>query len=66
MNIMDIAVQQVDLLVLFVVKLEQFFFESSKFGDIVWYQALTPIVGIGLSSLLIERVYKKHFFKGQR
>ncbi|MGF7232944.1 chloride channel protein [Arachidicoccus sp.] len=52
------------ILKLFVVKLEHFFFESSKFGDIVWYQALTPIVGIGLSSLLIERVYKKHFLKG--
>lgn len=49
---------------LFVVKLEHFFFESSRFGDIVWYQALTPILGIGLSSLLIERVYRKDFYKG--
>jgi len=49
---------------LFVVKLEHFFFESSELGDIVWYQALTPILGIGLSSLLIEKVYKSSFKKG--
>ena len=49
---------------LFVVKLEHFFFESSSLGDIVWYQALTPILGIGLSSLLIEKVYKGNFRKG--
>lgn len=52
------------ILKLFVVKLEQYFFESSKYGDIVWYQALIPVLGIGLSSLLIERVYKKNFLKG--
>lgn len=49
---------------LVVVNLEHFFFESSSFGDIVWYQALTPILGIGISSLLIEKVYKKDFHKG--
>ena len=49
---------------LFVVKLEHFFFESSSLGDIVWYQALTPILGIGLSSFLIEKVYAESFKKG--
>ncbi|HEY0298388.1 MAG TPA: chloride channel protein, partial [Arachidicoccus sp.] len=52
------------VLKLFVVKLEHYFFESSRFGDIVWYQALIPVLGIGASSLLIEKVYKKHFLKG--
>lgn len=52
------------ILKLVVVNLEHFFFESSKFGDIVWYQALTPILGIGISSLLIEKVYRKDFKKG--
>ncbi|ANI90629.1 hypothetical protein A9P82_05000 [Arachidicoccus ginsenosidimutans] len=52
------------VLKLFVVKLEHFFFESSRFGDIVWYQALIPILGIGASSLLIEKVYRKNFLKG--
>jgi len=49
---------------LFVVNLEHFFFENSGFGDIVWYQALIPILGIGLSSFLIEKLYRKNFKKG--
>jgi len=52
------------VLKLFVVKLEHYFFGNFKFGDIVWYQALIPILGIGASSFLIEKVYKKHFQKG--
>jgi CIC family chloride channel protein len=52
------------VLKLFVVKLEHYFFESSKYGNIAWYQALIPVLGIGASSLLIEKVYKKNFLKG--
>lgn len=52
------------VLKLFVVKLEHVFLESSRYGDIVWYQALLPVLGIGASSFLIHRIYRKNFLKG--
>lgn len=52
------------VLKLFVVKLEHLFLESSHYGDIVWYQALLPALGIGASSFLIHRIYRRNFLKG--
>lgn len=52
------------LLKLFVFKIERYVFEDWKIGQILWYQSLLPIVGIGISALLIYKVFKKNFLKG--
>lgn len=47
-----------------VFKIETFVFEDWKIGNILWYQSLLPFIGIGISTLLISRFFKKDFLKG--
>ncbi|BAV08075.1 chloride channel protein [Filimonas lacunae] len=44
-------------------RLEELFFTHAAPGNVMWYQVLLPIVGIGVSSLLIVKVFKE-FKKG--
>lgn len=48
---------------LLVFRLEELFFAHAKPGNVMWYQVLLPIAGIGISSLLIVKVFKV-FLKG--
>lgn len=52
------------LLKLFVFRLEELFFNHLQFGNILWYQMLLPIAGIGLCSLLVHKLFKGNFQKG--
>jgi CIC family chloride channel protein len=52
------------LLKLFVFRLEELFFNHLRPGNVLWYQMLLPIVGIGISSLLIVKIFKANFQKG--
>lgn len=49
---------------LLVFRLEELFFEHTAPGNVMWYQILLPIAGIGVSALLITRFFKKDFLKG--
>lgn len=49
---------------LFVFKLEELFFGGIHAGNVLWYQMLLPMLGIGISSLLIVKVFKGKFLKG--
>lgn len=48
---------------LLVFRLEELFFTHAAPGNVMWYQILLPIAGIGISSLLIVKVFKS-FQKG--
>ena len=52
------------ILKLFAFHIEQTFFAHAKWGEVLWYQSLMPIVGIGVSSLLVVKFFKKNFLKG--
>lgn len=52
------------ILKLFVFRIEKYVFEYWKIGNILWYQSLLPVVGIGISALLVYRVFKNNFLKG--
>ena len=49
---------------LLVFRLEEVFFAHTAPGNVMWYQILLPIAGIGISALLITRFFKKDFLKG--
>ncbi|RXK85608.1 chloride channel protein [Filimonas effusa] len=49
---------------LLVFHLEETFFSHTAPGNVMWYQVLMPIAGIGLSAFFIHRFFKKDFLKG--
>ncbi|RFM26479.1 chloride channel protein [Deminuibacter soli] len=52
------------LLKLFVFRLEELFFKHMRFGNTVWLQSLLPMAGIGLTALMIYRLFRNNFQKG--
>jgi len=44
--------------------IEQAFFDENPYSVFPGFRSLTPIIGIGVSSFLILKVYKKNFVKG--
>ncbi|QES89164.1 chloride channel protein [Rhizosphaericola mali] len=49
---------------IFVYHLEEFFFVDVKVSQRFWYPPLVCLVGIGLTNILIIKIFKKNFLKG--
>ncbi|PZP51252.1 MAG: hypothetical protein DI598_03715 [Pseudopedobacter saltans] len=52
------------LLKLMVFHIEKSFFDENPYSVFPGFKSLTPLIGIGVSSFLILKVYKKNFIKG--
>ncbi|MFT4204893.1 MAG: chloride channel protein [Chitinophagaceae bacterium] len=44
--------------------IEQAFFDENPYSVILGFKSITPVIGIGVSTFLILKVYKKNFVKG--